>query len=177
MKNLFCITLFVFYLLNLNKAFCQYSKHVPFGGSVSYSNNAKIIATVLNPGIGFFVNEKVSIGFTFNTVYSRLNATTNSLSINPNFFGRFWWDFKKYENLFVFIQAQTSLFSYQVMDSNKNNVNSLNVQLLNNSELKTGAVFKVYKSFYLETGLAINSISKFIPFIGMQWLVKSKTLE
>jgi hypothetical protein len=176
MKNLFCFTLFVFSLLYLNKAYCQYSKHIPMGGFVSY-NNAKIIVAGLNPGIGFFVSEKVSVGFTLNTVYNRLNATTSNMNINPNFFGRFWWDFKKFENLFVFIQAQSSLFSYQVMDSNKKNVNSLNVQLLNNTELKTGAVFKVYKSFHLETGLAINATSKFVPFIGMQWLVKSKTLE
>jgi hypothetical protein len=147
------------------------------GGSITYNNNSKIISASLNPGIGFFVMEKVSIGITLNSTYNRINATTSNMNINPNFFGRFWWDFKKFENLFVFIQAQSSLFSYQVMDSNKKNVNSLNVQLLNNTELKTGAVFKIYKSFHLETGLAINATSKFVPFIGMQWLVKSKTLE
>jgi hypothetical protein len=147
------------------------------GGSITYNNNSKIISASFNPGIGFFVMEKVSIGITLNSSYNRINATTSNMNFNPNFFGRFWWDFKKFENLFVFIQAQSSLFSYQVLDSNKKNVNSLNVQLLNNTELKTGAVFKVYKSFNLETGLAINATSKFVPFIGMQWLVKSKTLE
>ena len=177
MKNLFFIALFVFLLLNINTAFCQYSKHIPLGGSVSYSNNSKVLVAGINPGIGFFVSEKVSVGFTLNTFYSRLNATNNSLSIHPNFFGIFWWDFKNYDNLFVFVQAQTSLFSYQVLDVNKNNVNSLNVQLLFNTELKTGAVFKVYKSFHLETGLSISSNSKFVPFIGMQWLLKSKPLE
>jgi len=69
------------------------------------------------------------------------------------------------------------MFSYQVLDANKKNVNSLNFQLLNNTDLCAGTVFKVYKSFYLETGLSISSNSKFVPFIGMQWLLKSKTLE
>jgi len=177
MKSIFWLALFLFSVLKINSAFCQYSKHFPLGGSVNYNNNTKIISASLNPGIGFFVSEKVSVGFALNTIYNRFSAPNNSVSINPNFFGRFWWDFKKYENLFVFIQAQTSLFSYQVLDSNKKNANSLNAQLLNNTELKTGAVFKIYKSFHLETGLSISSTSKFVPFIGMQWMVKSKALE
>ncbi|MFN5630071.1 MAG: hypothetical protein ACK48W_12390 [Bacteroidota bacterium] len=177
MKNLFFGLLFIFSLVNFNTAFCQYSKHIPLGGSISYTNNTKSIVALVNPGIGFFVNEKVSIGLTLNSVYNRSSVTTNSLSIHPDFFGRFWWDFKKYDNLFVFVQAQTSMFSYQVLDANKKNVNSLNFQLLNNTDLCAGTVFKVYKSFYLETGLSISSNSKFVPFIGMQWLLKSKTLE
>lgn len=158
-----------------NTVFSQYKRHYSLSLYTNYANSSKNVTGKFSPAIGFYAGENVSLGSTLNFNLTKASGANNTyLFFNPTFFARYWFELKNMENLFLFVQAQSGLFNYTILDPNKSNVNTINIAFLSSNELRAGGAFKIKNDWFLETGLYTNDASKFYPFLTLQYFVREK---